>query len=736
MLSPRPLLAATAAAALASTAAVVPVAVHADPDPQPNKTVVDCETVDDKLRCGDELHSAFYTLDEGPEGGEAHAVLDHIAPLEENPEEYPTSFIVPTHVNAAIDGGEPQEWPVTVIGSKAFMKDESAGLPDLKTITFAEGSAVHTFGEQAFAESGIEEFTVPDTVTTLEPGVWKETASLSSIDFGDSQITTIPEGAFRGSGLKSVEIPASVTVIGKDAFMSAMDLHVVTFAEDSSLTTLEASALSYQVGQRGTLILPATVTTVSEAAIGAAELEGIVFTNADPAATLNIESNSISTISGRISVPDENADLYSALDKAVASPASEASLLSAKSFSVEDHDPEGEVTIRHASREVFVNPVDGGDPLPEEVMLSLGVVGGSMSTYSYDAFSNGEKFTVTSRDKTNSVTYTVRFNQVGPPDATRHFGDSRFQTSCETTRAALAADPTLTKPGNQEIIVTSGYALSDSGVGAGAANFAGIPMLTVHTDYLPECTRDLIKELEPAKIHIVGGTGAVGTVTEAAMGAVAPDAEFNRLFGNNRIATAEAVARHFFTPTYSLGRAIKDPAVMVVDAYADADLVTAASGAGLADGPVIPVNGQAEKLDDSTVQLISDLYVDYAYVVGGTGVVSQGIEDHLAEIFNGSNVERFAGDNRYDTSAAVATALGQGAEPLTNATLANGETLADATAATPYTDPFGSAVLLSRETCVPAGNHGFAVGADHINLVGGNGVLSDDIALTVPKCTV
>lgn len=79
-------------------------------------------------------------------------------------------------------------------------------------------SDITTIGENAFFSNGVEELTIPDTVTHIEQNAFKSCYLLNSVTLSDS-IETIDDYAFSGCKmLLSVTIPASVTHIGKEAF--------------------------------------------------------------------------------------------------------------------------------------------------------------------------------------------------------------------------------------------------------------------------------------------------------------------------------------------------------------------------------------------------------------------------------------------------------------------------------------------------------------------------------------
>ena len=86
----------------------------------------------------------------------------------------------------------------------------------------------------------ITEFTIPDGVTEIKEGAFRDCDTLTSITIPDG-VTAIGERAFAGCGaLKTVEIPDSVTTIGDGAFSACISLESVTIG--NGVTSLGSGA--------------------------------------------------------------------------------------------------------------------------------------------------------------------------------------------------------------------------------------------------------------------------------------------------------------------------------------------------------------------------------------------------------------------------------------------------------------------------------------------------------------
>ncbi len=212
---------------------------------------------------------------------------------------------------------------LTSIGTQAF-----AGTAGLTSINLPR--ALTTMGTLVFSGSGITSITIPESVTEIPDSAFSNAASLTSVTFAaNSQVTRIgasafadtdslstielPDGltvidasAFSYSGLEEITIPASVTSIKDSAFILSAALTSVTFESGSQLNLIEQSAFAYTalteidfpegvttipgdaVSSVPTLTrvsIPSTVTSIgSRAFAGATNLTEVLFT-ADSALT-------------------------------------------------------------------------------------------------------------------------------------------------------------------------------------------------------------------------------------------------------------------------------------------------------------------------------------------------------------------------------------------------------------------------------------------------------------------
>lgn len=301
----------------------------------------------------------------------------------------------------------------------------------------------------------------------------------------------------------------------------------------------------------------------------------------------------------------------------------------------------------------------------------------------------------------------------------RLFGANRFATAAAVSER-YAVDGAV-----RDIVIVNGQNFPDAlGAGPIATRFAG-PLLMVSQNAIPAETAAELDRLTPRTITIVGGTGVVSAAVEAELATYVGGAtNVTRIAGANRYATSRAVVQQL-----DADRPINELFIATGRGFPDA--LAAVPAAGSVGGAVLLVDGALGSLDSSTASFIDSLDVPVT-IVGGTGVVSAGIQTQLAN--RGITVDRVSGSNRYATSIAIAVEYFPYAD---FAYLANGLGFADALSIGPWGGSYGSPVYLTQPTCVTdAVYDDLILGLfNGVTLVGGTGVLSNEVE-TLQSCTI
>ena len=194
--------------------------------------------------------------------------------------------------------------------------------------------------------------------------------------------------------------------------------------------------------------------------------------------------------------------------------------------------------------------------------------------------------------------------------------------------------------------------------------------------------------------------------------------EMQRLSGADRFGTAAAVSAASFSPGV--------PVAYVATGANFPDALAAGAAAAELGGPVLLVTGSA--VPASTAAELARLQPVTIKLIGGAGVVSDGVLDALRGYATSGVAERVAGDNRYATAAAVsANTFGPGVDVVYVAT---GKNFPDALAGVAAAGVSGAPILLVSPTGVPAETAAelTRLQPGRIVVLGGSGVISDEVA--------
>ena len=190
---------------------------------------------------------------------------------------------------------------------------------------------------------------------------------------------------------------------------------------------------------------------------------------------------------------------------------------------------------------------------------------------------------------------------------TRIAGTNRFDTAVEVSKAVFDA-------GTSVVHVATGAGFADALAGGPVAGVAGGPILLVSRDEIAESTAAELTRLDPDKIVILGGTGAVSDQVQTRLQSFAPTV--TRFSGGDRYLTAVAISQGTFAPGV--------PSVYLASGIGFADALAGGSPAALAPGPLLL--SPRECLPPEVKAEIDRLGPDNIIVLGGTGALSPAVE--------------------------------------------------------------------------------------------------------------
>lgn len=247
-------------------------------------------------------------------------------------------------------------------------------------------------------------------------------------------------------------------------------------------------------------------------------------------------------------------------------------------------------------------------------------------------------------------------------------GNDRFGTAAAVATNAYPS-------GADTVLIASGRSFPDALAGSALAARQAGPVLLTEPTSLPAATSGAIDTLKATKAVILGGTTAVSQAVETEL---AKKVTVSRVSGTNRYDTAAKIAAAIGAANIGSTGGGKAALIATGANFADALAGGALSAAG--SGGVFPVLLVDSGVPAQTRSALTDLGIKQAIILGGTSAVSQAVADELQQI-TGNAPQRIAGNDRYATATAIATAeTGTFGFSKSAVYLANGEVFADALA--------------------------------------------------------
>ncbi|MDW8800320.1 cell wall-binding repeat-containing protein [Clostridium sp. A1-XYC3] len=193
--------------------------------------------------------------------------------------------------------------------------------------------------------------------------------------------------------------------------------------------------------------------------------------------------------------------------------------------------------------------------------------------------------------------------------------------------------------------------------------------------------------------------------------------EFNRIKGIDRYETSVNVSKQWASSHY----------LVLASGEDFPDALSAAPLARTYGAPILLTNPSA--LMPSTEAEISRLGVKEVFIIGGTASVSKNIENKLAA--KGISITRLSGNDRYETSLAVADYIGSAGEIF----VVSGANFPDALSIASYAADSQIPILLTEGSKLSEGIEEFisVYGVNKTYLIGGTGVINEDVANKLPN---
>lgn len=281
------------------------------------------------------------------------------------------------------------------------------------------------------------------------------------------------------------------------------------------------------------------------------------------------------------------------------------------------------------------------------------------------------------------------------------------------------------------VFVATGESYPDALAGSAVAANLGAPLLLTARHALPDVVRTRISSLQPSRIIVLGGPGAVDEDVLLQLGDIPGVTTVERWFGANRYETGnEIIKRAFGVDGDGDGDEAVDVDTIVVATGSNfPDALSAGPAVASVEGAVLLVPGTSDGLLSASIDLLHDLNPRNVVIVGSAGAVSAGIESDLRREFPGA-VIRLGGTDRYETSARITEHFFRTARSVF---ISVGSNFPDALAGGALAGALSSPLITAQQSCVPRPvlDQIRRFGPTKTVLVGGSGVLSDKVGSLV-----
>ncbi len=294
-------------------------------------------------------------------------------------------------------------------------------------------------------------------------------------------------------------------------------------------------------------------------------------------------------------------------------------------------------------------------------------------------------------------------------------GADRFKTAVKISQETFPK-------GSQSVVIARSDIAPDALSAAPFAAKLKSPVLLTQTKVLSPDTAAELKRLKPKTAYIAGQTGAVSTATENAIKALG--IKTVRLGGIDRYETSLKIAEAGW------GASGTD-SVFVATGRDYPDALSAGSAAGAIGAPVLLVDGLRPAASKAALAELKQFHLKNIYIAGGEGVVSKGVATSVRS--SATNVKRYAGLDRYETSALLA-AKWNTKNGLVY--LATGLDFPDALSGSAVAGAQSAPIMLTQRYCIPKDVYGVFTDIKPKTgfVLGGTGVVSDKVLNNRPSC--
>ena len=500
----------------------------------------------------------------------------------------------------------------------------------------------------------------------------------------EKSVTVLGEALFKANRtMTSVTIPEGITKIENSAFENC---RIIAVKLPSTVTKLGANAF-YNCAKLETVGLPRTVTTIGERAFHGTKWIETLKKTANMAVVNDRLIEVSDTSSERLAIP------------------STVKVIGEGAFY--NHYKLSEVTIPASTEAICADAFKNCTALRSVAIPATVTKIGEHAlgyTFANDTYKKIDGFKIFGAKDSAAEAYASEngFDFVAMDNLpARIFGSDRFGTAISIADQLRAAN------GGKKfsnIIIASGLNFADALSAAYLAKVKNAPILLTSetaTDRIASYIKN--NAYSNATVYIVGGSSAVPTTTEKALGGF----KTVRLAGPNRYITNLLVLKE---------AGVTNQEILIASGTNYADALSAS-----AVGKPIMLASGISLLGDQ-LSYLKTLSSKTATIIGGTGAVSAQVETQAKGVF--TTVSRIGGSDRYVTSANVANKYFGKAEKLTLAYALN---YPDGLCAGPLAAKYSSPLILTASNnFVAAKDYATKSGSTSATTIGGKALISDE----------
>lgn len=335
------------------------------------------------------------------------------------------------------------------------------------------------------------------------------------------------------------------------------------------------------------------------------------------------------------------------------------------------------------------------DPILHTSTYPEGNDGGYFRDVSHELFLRCDG---TMRDELNhygwAAAYTSPYTDYGNREYPEYKGPARpvpgmYRAAGETRFATMAALlPKAPWKAGRTVVLASGSNYPDALAAASLAGAYDAPIVLTEPNSLSVDAADMIEQLSPNVIYVVGGEAAVSkSAVDTAAYYAADGCKVFRIAGDTRLETSLAIAKRVRQ------KSTASDTLIVATGFNYADALSVSPFAFAYKSPIFLCGSNGLSAD--AISYISGAGFKRAILVGGTAAVPDRVKQQLtsAGISSGS-ITRLAGATRYETSAKIMSYAVNAGMNVSTVYLATGKNFPDALAAGPVAGKLRAPLLL------------------------------------------